>query len=740
MKKLREVFGGYSIWLILLSALTGPLMITMPASGASKTLDLDRLYSLPWLIGTKPLTPVWSPDSQRVAFLWNDAGTNFYDVWITDITSRKATRITAMPQPEMPVNPGTDIAKLEQVAAAESASGVSELTWAADGKHLLFVFQGVIYKIIPGSTQPERLVDLQIQQGTIVAAPKGDRVAFLAGGALYVTELSGGIKNYRALYTPQTQGVEVEEFHWSHDGTQIVFIETDNRKVVLRGIPDYLGDETRLTLVRRPFPGEASEARRLGVVSAQGQRVHWLALGGEPSDQYFTLAWSPDDKSLLIDKSDIFIKNRQLLVVPLNTGNARIITQESDNNNVTAEWWSEWAADGKGFYYISDRDNDYHLYYEPLTGGLPMRLTSGTWAIFSAASSDDHQFIFYTGNQDALEERQVFKLTPKSSHATRITSAHGTHAPVISPNGRFIADIFSSDSQPPELYLQPATAVRNAPPLATQITHSPLSDFKDYAWVTAQYVKFPNTTDRTILHARLTLPPSFDATKRYPAILGSVYNNTVHNQWGGRIYHPTWALDQFLAQQGYVIMNVDISGSSGYGKAFRQRIAQDYGGVDVEDLFSAAQYLIKTGYVNPARIGIWGSSYGGLLTTMSLFTKPGVYKVGVAGAPATSLFHAQTGEMRTMLGPQDHAQTYSKSSAFLKSGALQDHLLIIHGMRDDTVLFKDSITLVQRLILQGHDVDLVALPDAPHGWDTKGLAQTRFAFHKLVDYFDRYLK
>jgi dipeptidyl-peptidase-4 len=139
------------------------------------------------------------------------------------------------------------------------------------------------------------------------------------------------------------------------------------------------------------------------------------------------------------------------------------------------------------------------------------------------------------------------------------------------------------------------------------------------------------------------------------------------------------------------------------------------------------------------RVGIWGSSYGGLLTTTSLFTKPGVYKAGVAGAPATSLFHALTGEMRTMMAPQDHKEEYIKASAFLKSGGLTDHLMLIHGMRDEIVLFKDSVTLEERLILQGKDVQLVVLPDAPHSWDTGALSQTRYAYHQLIDFFKKYL-
>jgi dipeptidyl-peptidase 4 len=124
---------------------------------------------------------------------------------------------------------------------------------------------------------------------------------------------------------------------------------------------------------------------------------------------------------------------------------------------------------------------------------------------------------------------------------------------------------------------------------------------------------------------------------------------------------------------------------------------------------------------------------------MSLFTRPGVYKAGVAGAPATNVFHAMTGEMRVMMRPQDQEKEYGKASSYAYAAGLQDHLMIIHGMRDTTVLFKDSVSLVQRLMLMGKDVDFVVLPDSQHAWDTEGLAQTRFAYHKLIAHFERYL-
>jgi len=709
-------------------------------------LTIDRLYSLPWLIGTKPQSPQWSPDSRQLAFLWNDEGTNFYDVWMTSVATPKPVRVTSMPRPESPQDAGTDVAKLEQVARAETDRGVSAVIWAQDGKRLIFNFHGLLYWVLPGQS-PERLIDSSEKQDHAASAPRGNRIAYLSGGDLWVVRLDGNQPTATRVYSPGRQDVSVTEFYWSGDGKHLAFVETDASHIPVRGIPDYLGDETKLVSVRRPFPGEPSAGRRLGVVAADGGpevNVRWVDLGSDPLGLIFGIAWSPDSRSLLVDKSDLYVKDRRLLLVNPETGRTTLLVHEQDPKNVTAEWWSDWAPDSRGIYFISDRDNDYHVYYLPVTqgepSGEPKHITAGNWAVFSAFVTPAAKLLFIVTNQGRPEERQLFRVPLEGGEPQRVTREDGTHAPVPSPDGRFIADIFSSDSTPPDLYLQRVgTDTASAPGPPQQVTHSPLPEFAKYHWVVPRYVSFPNVNDGTVLHARLTLPPNFDQTKKYPAILGSVYSNTVHNQWGGRIAHPTWGLDQYLAQQGYVLLNVDISGSSGYGKLFRQRIGQDYGGVDVEDLYSGVRYLAAQGFVDEHRVGIWGSSYGGLLTAMSLFTKPGVYRAGVAGAPATSLFHALTGEMRTMMAPQDHMQQYAKSSAFLKSGGLDDHLMIIHGMRDEIVLFKDSVTLEQRLILQGKDMELVVLPNAPHGWDTEGLAQTRYAYHKLVEYFQRYL-
>jgi dipeptidyl-peptidase-4 len=464
---------------------------------------------------------------------------------------------------------------------------------------------------------------------------------------------------------------------------------------------------------------------------------------------------------LLVDRSDLYVKDRRLRVVDIETGAGEDVYREADPENVTSYWQAEWAPDGKGIYFLSDRDEDYHIYLLPEAGGAPQRITQGNWAVASFEVSAVAQTLFFVANEGRPEERHIYQIGLGGGQMTRLSRAAGTHSPVYSPDGRYAAVHFSSDAVPPELMLTdltltPSSAVASAEaepsPLRGEgvkeeeqlsserrITSSPLPEFEGYTWVQPEYVTFQSHLDGMTLTGRLTLPPNLDRGKKHPAILGSVYSNTVRNQWGGRTAHPTWGLDQYLVQEGYILLNVNFRGSWGNGRALRRGIRLDYGGIDVEDLYSGVKYLESLGYVDMDRIGIWGSSYGGLLTCMSLFKKPGVYKAGVAGAPATNVWHAMTGEMRVMMAPQDQPEEYLDSSAFAHAAGLRDHLMIIHGMRDRTVLFKDSVSLAERLMRMGRDVDFVVLPNSRHGWDTESSYQTIFAFKKLVGHFERYL-
>jgi dipeptidyl-peptidase-4 len=697
------------------------------------------MYSLPRLIGTAPKGFAWSGDSTRLAFLWNDEGTNFYDVWVTRADAPKPSRVTRMPRPQPGPGSTTDPETLKRNVDAERDPGVQAVAWHPDGTRLLVTFRGNLYVVQAEGGEPQALPAEPRAKSRAQFSPDGRVIAFVSGGDVFVTEgtLPGG--RTRRLTTIAADGVRIDRFTWSPDGQSIAFVEEDVRRVRRRVIPDYLPDETTTTEVPRALPGEESASRRLGLVSLQSGEPRWMDLGPNRLDEIFTYAFAPDGRSLLVDKSDLYVKDRRLLIVDPTTGTPRELYRERNPNNVQAQWEAAWAPDGRGVYFLSDRDEDYHIYFLPLAGGTPKRITQGNWAVSDFTVSAPASAIFLIGNQGRPEERHIFRVGLNGGEIARMSRQPGTHAPLISPDGRYAADYFSSDTTPYDLLMTRLEGTASPPGDERRVTNSPLAEFSHYTWVQPEYVTFKSHVDGATLHGRLTLPPNLDRGRKYPVIIGSVYSNTVRNQWGGRTAHPTWGLDQHLAHQGYILLNIDIRGSSGHGKAFRQGIRLDYGGIDTEDVYSGVLYLKSLPFADTERVGIWGSSYGGLLTCMSLFKKPGVYKAGVAGAPATNVFHATTGEMRVMMSPQDHPKEYANASAVTFAHGLQDHLMIIHGMRDTVVLFRDSVSLVERLMLLGKDVDFVVVPNSQHGWDTEGLYQTLFTFRKLIGHFERHL-
>lgn len=762
-----------------------------PGAEALK-LSIERLYSLPRLIGTAPTGFAWSSDGRYLAFLWNDEGYNFRDVWIVDVEDPDLApeRITRMPHTDLAEHHQDPVDRAMALERAQGDPGVTSVIWHPDGQHLLIRFRADLWLIARG-TEPRQLTETEAAESQPAYSPDGKMLAYVHGGDLWITSAdtaSAAVTDAVRSPTRRTSlavaegtrlDVHIARFAWSPDGRTIAVLEADRRGVALRGIPDYLSDETTLPMIRRAYPGEEPVRQRLGLlkIRSQGGAIEssaskWLRLADEAPDMLLDFAWSPNGAHLAVDTSDLYAKDRRIYIVDTaldadtalgadtasgkvtrDVHTSRLVASDREPENETFYFWRiAWSTDSQSLYFLSDRDEDYHVYAvaaassaaSPPGSRTPRRLTRGAWAV--AEMHPVEGGLMLVGNRGQAEERQLFRLDDRVETAdhrgdgdarpVRVSQRPGTHAPVVSPDGRHAAVAFSSDDTPPDLWLT-ALGERRA---ERRVTRSPIGEFARYRWVTPRYVTFSSHVDGTTLHGRLTLPPDFDSARTYPAILGSVYTDSVRNQWGGRTAHPTWGLDQYLAREGYILLNVDMRGSWGRGRAHRRGIRLDYGGMDIEDLASGVRFLQGLGYVDDERIGIWGSSYGGLMTAMSLFRKPGLYAAGVAGAPATNVWHALTGQMAVMMRPEDQPEEYADSSPFMHAAGLEDPLMIIHGMRDRVVLFKDSVTLMQRLLMLDKDVDLVALPDAGHGWDNEGLAQTRFAFRKLVQHFDRYLK
>jgi dipeptidyl-peptidase-4 len=310
----------------------------------------------------------------------------------------------------------------------------------------------------------------------------------------------------------------------------------------------------------------------------------------------------------------------------------------------------------------------------------------------------------------------------------RLTALAGQHAPTPSPDGRTVALVSSNDTMPPELWLVEARAGA----VARRITVSPPREFASYRWLPGRYVTVPSRSGAT-LHVRLLEPPDMRPGTRYPVLVGPAYSNTVRNRWSG-LYGM---FQQHLAaDRGYIVVQVDMRGSTGYGRAFRESFLMDWGGGDLDDLEDVVRWLRGQSHVDPARVGVWGSSYGGTLTVYALLTKPGLFNAGVAGAPATDPFAFGSDDVAIVRTPQQFPKTFERG-AHQYAANLRDPLMIIHGTMDDVVPFRTTAALGEAFMRAGRtDFELVAVPGATHAWTARPHHAT-YLLGRLVDFFDR---
>lgn len=687
--------------------------MTSQNTSPDAAMTLEMLYSEPSIIGTRPMAATWSPDGAQLAFLWNDAGHTFRDVWLWDRASGTTSRRT----------------NLGAGRTSGEPKGIAELAWLPAGR-IAFVLDGELYAAgADGSVTPFA----PGVHGASAVAAAGDKLAFLAGGALMLADGAGAPTRLVA----SAAFVGVESFQWAASGDRIVFVEADDTNTRKIEIAYDARGEARRDRFTRAFPGDLLTRRRVGIVSINGGEPTWFDRP-DAEDAIWDYGLSRDGKTLFIDSSDLSIKHHTVFTFDTASVARTVFYSFHDPIKIRPDWQVAFAGDNKGLVLLTDRDGHNHLYSIASAGAEPRAITSGKWEVAGFALDADKGTIYFTANIAHPAERHVYAVPITGGDVTRITQAPGMHVPAYSPNFDALADLFSDDMTPAEYYVQPL-AVEAEP---QRITISPPAAFADQSWGEVRYVPFKSSVDGAELMARVMVPQGFEPSGKHPMIVGSVYSDGLLNQWGGRAAHPSWGIDQYLVSRGFVVVSPEIRGSFGHGREWNRPMLHSYGTQDIEDIADCVKTLTGLGYADPARVGIWGSSYGGLMTLMSLFKKPGFYRAGVAGAPATNVWHAYP-EQEWIMGPThgpDYPQRYENQSALFHTAGLDDALMIIHGTRDEVVLYSDTIAVAERLTAQQKCFELVTLPGTGHSWANQDRTLTRFAYGKLARFFEQQLK
>ncbi|GAA4268893.1 S9 family peptidase [Hyunsoonleella aestuarii] len=698
------------------------MAMTVTIKAQENDLTLDDLFSTPKLTGTTPSRPAWAPNSEHFAFSWSEPGSSGRRLWV--FTS--------------------DGKKVALSSDAESAS-VRDIVWT-DANTIVSLRGNDLWQTSLSQGNDLQLMPVETGAHNLSISPSGKQVAYIRNGDLWLADFSSkqnrqlteiGIASLsklpKGLYSRPEREIgpgiwSGPTYKWSPDGKTIAFHSVDRREMRKVPFPDYLAEESNSNEVRRGYPGDPNEIRRVGLLDLASGNIVYLDLPDPQVNQVIDFNWSSDG-ALLIDTASDTAVERKLFVVAPGESQLREIWRGVRESRMYTSFGSTWHPDGKKVIFLSDMGDRYGLYSIDVSSSKdrPQLLTDPAYDVLSAPSIAG-KALFYTGNGVNPYEQHVYSLKKSGGNPEQVTNLAGRNVGYPSPDGRNLVFMHSNDTSPSELYLMSANGGG-----AKRITNSPLPAFTERTWVGAEYVSFPSLADDCLLHARILKPTNMQLGKKYPVLFGPVYSNTARNRWAGNYS----LVQQLLVKKGYIVVQVDSRGSNGYGRAFREEFLLGFAAQDIEDYASAVAYMESLDYVDPDRIGIWGSSYGGTLSVYSLLKKPGLFQVGVAAAAAVDPVFFGTDDVAIVRTPQTHPEIFERKA--LKYAAnLQDKLLLIHGMQDHVVPFKTTAMLAEELIKQGKNFDFAFAPGATHGW-SRERNYDRYLFGKLIEYFDRYL-
>ena len=308
----------------------------------------------------------------------------------------------------------------------------------------------------------------------------------------------------------------------------------------------------------------------------------------------------------------------------------------------------------------------------------------------------------------------VYRMPSGGGELQRITRLEGLEKFALDQFGRRLLVTHSSP------YVNSQIAVVNADGsgAARELTDTRTAEYKSRSWIAPEIVEIPSSHAGAVIYAKLYRTPGTDPSAR-PAVLfvhGAGYLQNVHLRYP--YYFREQMFHNFLAQRGYVVLDMDYRASAGYGRAWRTAIYRQMGHPELEDLLDGKRWLAEHASVDPKRVGIYGGSYGGFMTLMALFRAPGEFAAGAALRPVTDWMQYDHNYTSAILNnPQIDPIAYARSSPIEFAGGLRDPLLICHGVIDDNVLFEDSMRLYQRLIeLHKDDFAMSPYPLDRHGF------------------------
>jgi dipeptidyl aminopeptidase/acylaminoacyl peptidase len=430
----------------------------------------------------------------------------------------------------------------------------------------------------------------------------------------------------------------------------------------------------------------------------------------------FSTQWSDDGSQVLLWVRSIDNKDRWLVTVDFE--NMKLVSQHRLTDEAWINWnhlEHGWLRDNETIWFLSEDHGYLGIYTKDINERRSRALVAGEHVVFDPELGPSGKFIYYHANVEHPGIYEIWRLNVESGKTEQLTTLGGFNEVSVSPDESKLLITHSELDRHPELYVQD-----NKPGAeARQLTDTMSDEFKAIDWAVPEIVEIPSSHVDQPIYTKVYLPGDHDPAGDYPAVVfvhGAGYLQNSDMGWPD--YFREGMFHNLLAEQGYVVIDMDYRASEGYGRDWRTAIYRRMGVPELEDYEDGVDFMVENYGVNRERIGIYGGSYGGFMAFVAMFRAPDLFQAGAALRPVSDWAHYNHGYTANILNTPDiDPEAYYISSPINYVEGLKGALLIEAGMQDDNVFFQDSVIVVQRLIeLEKENFEIALYPQDPHGF------------------------
>jgi len=584
------------------------------------------------------------------------------------------------------------------------------------------------------------------KQQNATFSPDGSKVAFTRDNNLFYTTLANMSETqvtndgkFNSIINGSTDWVYEEEFgfvqafFWSPDGKKLAYYRFDESNVKEYNMQVWSKGKLYPNDYRYKYPkaGEDNSTIEIWLYDLASTQKVKADIGTEKDIYIPRVKWTNDSNLLSIRKLNRLQNNLELLHTNATTGASKLVLNEKSETYVDINDDLTYLNDGKQFIHGSESGGYYHLYLHNMDGTLVRQLTSGNYEVTDFNGVDEKtKTLFYVSTEVSPLERHVYSISLDGKKKVKLSQASGTHTLNMSDDFQFYIDYHSEAGQP--LYVSLYKAKGNTLVKTLEKNEKLVKAIGEYGLATKEFFSF-KTTDGTLLDGYFLKPKNFDPSKQYPVLVyqySGPGSQEVRNSWGGGHFY----FHQMLTQKGYIVAVIDTRGTGFRGEKFKKLTYKQLGKYELEDHLEGAKFLATLDYVDDSRIGIWGWSYGGYMSSLAMTKGAGAFKTGIAVAPVTNWrYYDNIYTERFMQRPQENAAGYDDNSPTTFAANLKGNFLLVHGTGDDNVHFQNSVALQDALINAGKQFQSFYYPDKNHGL-APGIKNRQHLYNMMLNF------